>query len=105
MLIQPDTPPTLRSETNPEHRRIPGSEEYSFCESSTAIKNTWHIRKLDKSGKHPNGGITTPSLCGCVKPLGRGKGEMGGWDIVVDITPHHGEHNCPECWELFQAKA
>ena len=93
-------PITLRSETRPEHRRIPGSESYSFCESTTAIKNTWHIRKLDETGTHLGGGITTPSLCGHVKPTSMGG--LGGWDVRVDITPHHGAGNCQQCWEQFQ---
>lgn len=94
-------PITLRSETNQEHTRIPGTENYSFCESTTAICDHWHIRQLDKTGKHINGGITTPSLCNVVRPLPEG---MGGWDVAVDITPHHGEHNCQLCWELLQAE-
>jgi hypothetical protein len=92
-------PITLRSETSKEHTMIPGSEAYSFCESTTAVSNHWHIRKLDESGKHSGGGITTPSLCGVVKPLPEGH---GGWDVTVDITQHHGEHNCPKCWALLQ---
>lgn len=70
-------PTTLRSETRPEHKRVPGSEYYSFCESSTAARNTWHIRKLDESGRHLGGGITTPSLCGHVQPSSAGG--LGGW--------------------------
>lgn len=63
-------PPTLRSlENRPEHTIIPGSEAYSFFEPSTATGN-WHIRKLDRTGKHTSGGITTSSLCGNVKPCG-----------------------------------
>jgi len=92
-------PTTLRSAANKEHTMIPGSEAYSFCESTTATSNHWHIRKLDESGKHSGGGITTPSLCGVVKPLPEG---LGGWDVVVDITPHHGEHNCQQCWARLQ---
>lgn len=90
---------TLRSTTNKEHTRIPGSENYSFCESSTACRNHWHIRKLDSSGKHINGGITTPSLCNQVKPIN--EGGLGGWDVSVDITQHHGENNCKQCFELM----
>lgn len=62
---------------------------------------TWHIRKLDETGKHSGGGITTASLCGNVKPLPDG---LGGWDVIVDITPHHVAHNCQRCGELFQAE-
>ena len=91
--------PTLRSPTNFEHTKIIGSEAYSFCESTTAASSHWHIRKLDKTGKHAGGGITTPSLCGVVKPSPEG---LGGWDVMVDITPHHIAHNCPKCCELFQ---
>jgi len=93
---------TLRSETSKEHTQIPGSEVYSFCESMTAVSNNWHIRKLDDTGKHASGGITTPSLCGTVKPIPDG---LGGWDVTVDITPHHVAHNCQQCGELFLAEA
>jgi hypothetical protein len=82
-------------------RPIKGSEKYSFCESSTASGMTWHIRKLDDTGKHLSGGITTPSLCNRVKPNGPGRGELGGWDVNPDITPHHLGHCCRDCWEAF----
>ncbi len=99
-MLQENTSTTLRSETTKEHTRVPGSEAYSFCESTTAVSNYWHIRRLDDTGKHTGGGITTSSLCGLVKPLTMNSG-VGGWDVSVDITPHHGEHNCPECWGLL----
>jgi hypothetical protein len=99
--IPEKAPTTLRSETSAEHTMIPGSEAYSFCESTTAVSNHWHIRKLDETGKHSGGGITTASLCGMVKPIPEG---MGGWDVTVDITPHHVAHNCQQCGELFRAE-
>ena len=71
------TSDTLRSSTNKEHTRIPGTEGYSFCESVTAAVSHWHIRKLDSTGKHTSGGLTTASLCNHVKPLS--EGGLGGW--------------------------
>ena len=87
-----------------EHTTIQGSEAYSFCESATAIRNIWHIRKLDESGKHPSGGITTPSLCHKVKPFGPENGEFGGWDVSVPITPHHLTHCCKDCATIFRSE-
>lgn len=101
-MLPEKTSPTLRSAASKEHTRVPGSEDYCFCEPTTAVFNNWHIRRLDDTGKHTGGGITTPSLCGMVKPLT--VGGMGGWDVSVDITQHHGEHNCQECWKLLQAE-
>ena len=89
------------------HKAIPGSELYSFCESVTASsRSPWHIRKLDETGRHTGGGITTPSLCGLVKPRGAAHGALGGWDLdeKVVITAHHGGHCCTKCWEKFNAE-
>lgn len=86
-----------------DHDPIPGTEQYSFCESSTASSlSRWHIRKLDETGKHCGGGITTPSLCGLVRPYRAGG--LGGWDLEVAITEHHVTHACPKCWKEFLAQ-
>ena len=85
------------------HSIIPGSEEYSFCEAVVAT-GPWHIRKVDGSGRHFRGGVTTPSLCGLIRPFGIAKGCLGGWDLNVKITEHHGKHCCTECWEKFNAE-
>lgn len=84
--------------------RVTGSEEYSFCEPSTATTTLWHIRKLDETGKHPTGGITTSSLCRKVKPTGPEHGALGGWDVSVDITRHHLTHCCRDCATIFRSE-
>lgn len=83
---------------NSSHTKIPNSDEYSFCESSTG-NGRWHIRKLDTTGKHLTGGITTTSLCGTVLPIRNGG--LGGWDLDVDITDHHLSHTCTQCKDKF----
>lgn len=85
------------------HTSVLGSEEYSFCESATAVTNLWHIRKLDVTGTYPSGGITTPSLCRRVKPFGPERGALGGWDVPVAITPHHLTHCCKDCATIFRS--
>lgn len=89
--------PTLRSPTNFEHTKITGSEEYSFCEPTTAVTNLWHIRKLDETGKHITGGITTSSLCYKVKG-------PDGFDVIMDITRHHLTHCCKDCATIFRSE-
>ncbi len=73
---------------------------FAFCESATGI-GRWHIRRLDDSGLKEGGGITTPSLCGLVKPWKFGG--IGGWDLRVAITEHHLGHACPKCVEAYRA--
>ena len=78
---------------------VPGSAAYAWCESSAATdKSPWHIRKLDETGRHVGGGITTASLCGRVKP--RSQGGVGGWDLSdkVPITKDHKDVACEQCW-------
>jgi hypothetical protein len=62
----------------------------SFCESVAATgRGKWHLRYLTDAGPKYGGGIDTPSLCGHVKD---------GWDLEVEITQFHLEHNtCEEC--------
>jgi hypothetical protein len=86
---------------------LPGAEQYSFCESVTASSTSpWHIRKLDAAGLKPSGGITTPSLCGRIRPFGLNQDPpgFGGWDLRVPITRGHDLVNdrvCLACWEAL----
>lgn len=85
------------------HETPPGAEAYAFCESVTASSRIiWHIRKLDGTGLHPGGGITSTSLCKLVKS--RSDGGLGGWDIQVPITPAHYPSACKKCLEVFLAE-
>lgn len=64
---------------------------YTFCESVTASGlSPWHLRQLTDTGRHLGGGVDTPSLCGQVKP-------PYGWDLKVELTPHHLSHVCKTC--------
>jgi hypothetical protein len=78
---------------------------YAFCESvSAGGASRWHVRKLDAAGLKLGGGITTPSLCGRVRPMGqpypgepKRKG-VGGWDLRVEITEDRLMRSaCPSC--------
>ena len=73
---------------------------YTYCESVHATGNSpWHIRKLDQAGLKLTGGLTTPSLCGRVKPFNidaKDRG-FGGWDLNVKIMPVHDQHTCAAC--------
>ena len=66
---------------------------FSFCERVWAgPKSPWHIRELGVAGRKLGGGIDTPSLCGrIVPPSGK------GWDLDVELTPHHLTHACKAC--------
>jgi hypothetical protein len=69
--------------------------KFSFCESVHACPQLcWHIRKLDKHGLKPGGGVTQSSLCGLVK--------VGyGWDLDVPISDFHLGRCCSDCRERF----
>lgn len=81
------------------NRTIPGSESYSFCESVIATSiSPWCIRKLDETGRHLGGGITTPSLCGRVRPISREPRGLGGWDLGENVKITFGHTKaCPRC--------
>jgi hypothetical protein len=70
---------------------------YSFCESVHAGSSSrWHIRVLSPSGQHFGGGVTTPSLCGLVKP-------PLGWDLKADVTdPVLLEASCVKCHQAYR---
>lgn len=73
--------------------------KYSFCEGVLATsRSKWHIRELTGAGRRLSGGVDTQSLCGRV-----GSPNLNGWDLKVEITEHHLEHNtCPECLRVWQ---
>lgn len=72
-------------------------EGLSFCEGVMAgSQSPWHLRRLTKHGRKLGGGIDTPSLCGRVKP-------PYGWDLKVEITPHHLWHACKSCVRIATA--
>lgn len=71
--------------------------KYSFCESVYATSTSpWHIRQLSTEGPMFGGGIDTASLCGRV---------VEGWDLEVEITPHHLSHACPVCAAKYAKEA
>ena len=70
---------------------------YAFCESRHAGScSKWHIRKLDKAGLKPSGGITTSSLCGHVMP------EEHGWDLLSPINELYLGLACQKCAEAYR---
>ena len=78
-----------------EVSRLNGEPQYAFCETATAGPRTpWHIRKLGAKGLKLGGGADTPSLCG----------RTVAWDLKVEITEHHLEHNCRKCAEAYRAR-
>jgi hypothetical protein len=83
---------------------------YSFCESVHATGlGPWHLRKLTAAGQKLGGGIDTASLCDHVRPQGQLGGDKnlrggGGWDLAVEITPHHLTHACPRCVAIYQSR-
>lgn len=74
---------------------------FSYCESVHAgSMSPWHIRRpLPRTGLMTSGGIDTPSLCGRVKPFGRGG--TGGWDLSVPVTDKQ-DGVCRECFAQYQ---
>jgi dihydroorotase-like cyclic amidohydrolase len=64
----------------------------------------WHIRKASDLGPFYGGGIDTPSLCERVRPISaRGQ---GGWDLPVEVTPHHLTMNtCDICRKAYEELA
>jgi hypothetical protein len=83
--------------------------KYAFCESVTVSGAApWHIRELDDKGPKLGGGITTPSLCGRVRPtndIANGVRGLGGWDLNVKITEHHLSHACVLCVQVYRFRA
>ena len=75
---------------------------FSFCEGVWATSGSpWHIRKLTDQGQKLGGGIDTPSLCGRVGPP-----KTNGWDLEVELTEHHLEHNsCKICKEIYDGQS
>lgn len=74
------------------------TDAYSFCERVWAgPRSPWHIRRLSPIGRKLGGGIDTPSLCGRIVPP-----EGKGWDLDVEITPHHLTHSCKLCVEVYR---
>jgi hypothetical protein len=69
---------------------------YSFCETVTAGSSSkWHIRLLTRFGKKLGGGADTPSLCG----------RKVAWDLSVELTPFHLEHNsCKTCLAEYERR-
>lgn len=67
---------------------------YTFCESTHASPySLWHLRELD-GPRRLGGGVTRP-LCG--------REWINGWDLDVELTPHHLENNCcPECLRIYR---
>lgn len=61
---------------------------FSFCESASG-NGPWHIRRLTAAGPKFGGGVDSPALCG--------RDLHGGWDLDVQITPHHLRHCCFMC--------
>lgn len=69
---------------------------YSFCERVWAgPRSPWHIRPLTSIGRKLGGGIDTTSLCGRVDK---------GWDLDVEVTPHHLDHACKACVEVYRGR-
>lgn len=68
-------------------------EQFAFCETVTASSQSkWHIRKLGEAGLKLGGGVDTKALCG----------REVAWDLNVELTEHHLEHNtCKRCRALY----
>lgn len=77
----------------------------AYCEPVTAGPLApWCIRKLSDVGLKTTGGVDTPSLCGRVKPFGRGKGELGGWDLRVPVDLQRPANlACKKCLSVLEA--
>ena len=72
--------------------------EFAFCEPVMAVAaGLWHIRRVGPEGPKLGGNATAP-LCWS----SRGWDWINGWDLDVEITPHHLGHCCPECRKLYE---
>lgn len=71
--------------------------EYSFCEPHYAHPlNLWHIRQLTEAVVKLGGGADTSALCG----------RFVSWDLDIEITGFHLEHNvCKKCLEIYRKEA
>jgi hypothetical protein len=84
---------------------VASETRYSFCEAVTAGPlSPWHIRPLDDAGQKLSGGVTTASLCDHVKPFGRERGAIGGWDVDVPFVERHLKGACKKCVSIFRLK-
>lgn len=71
-------------------------KKYSYMEFATAGPSSpWHIRELTEQGRKLTGGIDTPSLCGRT---------YNGWDLSVEMSPHHDSHTCLKCFREYQRR-